>query len=113
MVEVRSSDDPGELYVLRMDGLISDVVAPVPTRTLNVFYSLNNFQYIHMRILDEAQPAQEATRVWCHPPILEPVLSRRLDTRIMENRPEQSGNSGVVIADPGEKRFPMINFAIE
>ncbi len=111
-VEVRGANNAGESYVIKMDGLVADFTSPMSVRSLNVFYGLNNFQYIHLRIFDEDDPPLKIDRVSCYPPISETALFRPLDVRIIENRPEPSGSPTVTVADLGEKRFPITSFAI-
>ena len=51
-VELRGSHNARETYVIRVDGLIADLVKPAPFRSLDIEHPLNNFQYIaapHLR----------------------------------------------------------------
>lgn len=111
-VEIRGSDNGRESYVLRMDGLIADVSSPYPVSSLSVSYPACNFQYIHIRIIDEDRPPLKVNGVACYPPDPETPLMKTLEARIIENRRDQSGNSTITVVDLGEKRFPVVSFGI-
>lgn len=111
-VEVRGSDNGRESYVLRMDGLIADLSSPHPVTSLSVFYPVCNFQYIHIRVIDEDRPPLKISGVACHPPDPETPLVKTVEARITENRRDQSGNSTITVVDLGEKRFPVVSLGI-
>ncbi|MBI4962629.1 MAG: DUF3999 family protein [Desulfomonile tiedjei] len=105
-VEIRGSDNTKESYVVQMDGLVADLAGPVPVRSLNVFYHLNNFQYVHIRIIDDDKPPLKVDGILCYPPPADSNLSWPLDVRIRENRSDPATGSTTIVADLGEKRFP-------
>jgi len=106
-VEIRGSDNAKETYVVRMDGLVADIAGPVPVRSLDVPYHLNNFQYVHIRIIDDDNPPLKVEGVLCYPPPADTSLSWPLEARIRENRSDPSSGSTTIVADLGEKRFPV------
>jgi Protein of unknown function (DUF3999) len=110
-VEIRGSDNVREAYVIRMDGLIADVKGPIPLSSLKLTYPLNNFQYIYLRILDGDQPPLKIDSVQCCPPDPVTPLARQLDVRILENHPDAAPGSTRIVADLGEKRFPLTQVA--
>jgi len=111
-VELRGSDNGRELYVVRMDGLIVGRSKPVPLRSLTIDHPVNNFQYLHVRILDEDQPALKIDGVVCEPPEEEDGFAAPLSVRIIENRTDASRKATVVVADLGERRFPLASIGI-
>jgi len=111
-VEVRGSDTGRDWYVIRMDGLIADIASPIPVSSLAVSYPLNNFQYLHVRVLDDDQPPLKVEGILCNPPSSNSELTRPLDTRILENRSEPTGNATTTVVDLGEKRFPLVSVTI-
>jgi len=111
-VEVRGSDNNRESYVIRMDGLIADIASPVPLRTLDISFPNNNFQYILLRILDQEKPPLKMDGVLCYPPSASDALYRDLSARVIENRAIPSAGSTLLVADLGEKRFPLTRLAI-
>ena len=74
-VEIRGSDNAKETYVVMMDGLIADMAGPAPVRSLNVLYHVNNFQYVHIRIIDDDKPPLKVEGVLCYPPPADTSLS--------------------------------------
>jgi len=111
-VEVRGSDAGRDWYVIRMDGLIADLASPIPVSSLAVSYPLNNFQYLHIRVLDDDQPPLKIEGILCSPPESNSELTRPLDTRILESRTEPNGNTTTTVVDLGEKRFPLVSVTI-
>jgi len=111
-VELRGSDNGRELYVVRMDGLIVGRSKPVPLRSLTIDHPVNNFQYLHVRILDEDQPPLKIDGVICEPPEEEDGFAAPLSVRIIENRTDASRQATVIVADLGEKRFPLQRIGI-
>jgi hypothetical protein len=95
-----------------MDGLIASRRAPIPFRSLKIEHALNNFQYLHLRFLDAGGPALNIESVLCYPPETEPAGLVPLSPRIMENRTDPADNSTVIVADLGEKRFPLCGIEI-
>jgi len=106
-VEIRGSDNAKETYVVMMDGLVADIAGPAPVRSLNVLYHQNNFQYVHIRIIDDDKPPLKVEGVLCYPPPADTSLSWPLEARIRENRSDPSSGSTTIVADLGEKRFPV------
>jgi hypothetical protein len=106
-VEVRGSDNGSEAYVILMDALVCDLPGPIPVRSLEVLHPLNNFRYIHLRILDGDQAPLKVDGALCFPAPVTGPWTQPGDVRIVENRMNSSDNSTVVIADLGEKRFPL------
>lgn len=111
-VEIRGSDNAKETYVVMMDGLIADLAGPVPVRSLNVLYHVNNFQYVHLRIIDDDKPPLKVEGVLCYPPPADTSLSWPLDLRIRENRADPTTGSTTILADLGEKRFPVASVRV-
>jgi len=111
-IEIRGSDNGKESYVIRVDGLIADIPNPMPIRTLAVFYPAHNFQYLHIRIIDEDKPPLKIEGVLCYPPVGEDVLSRAVDARIVENHGNPGTGTTTVVADLGERRFPATSLRI-
>jgi hypothetical protein len=110
-VEIRGSDDGRQSYVIRMDGLLADVLKPLAFSTLDLTHPLNNFQYIHLRITDGDLPPLKIDGVLCYPPAAESALAKPIDMRIMENRPDPAGSTAVM-GDLGEKRFPLTRLTL-
>ena len=81
-VELRGSDNACEQYVIRMDGLIADLVGPAPLRSLDIMHPLNNFQYVCLRILDEGQTPLKIESCTLSPPGASPVLTSHLSAEI-------------------------------
>lgn len=104
-VEIRGSDSPPESYVIRLDGLIADIRAPLPIRCLGVFHPLNNFRYLHIRIMDEDHPPIQVSGIYCYPEAPSSPLRKPLSARIIENRRGASGHT--IVGDLGESRFPL------
>jgi len=111
-VEIRGSDNAKETYVVSMDGLVADISGPLPLRSLNVMYHVNNFQYVHIRIIDDDKPPLKVEGVLCYPPPVDSHISWPADARIRENRSDPSTGSTTIIADLGEKRFPVASVRI-
>jgi hypothetical protein len=111
-VEIRGSDNAKETYVVRMDGLIADIPGSVPVRSLNVLYHVNNFQYVHIRIIDNDKPPLKVEGVLCYPPPTDSSLSYPLEARIRENRSDPSTGSTTVVVDLGQKRFPVASIRV-
>jgi hypothetical protein len=107
-VEIRGSDTGRESYVVRMDGLVADVRKPIRLRSLAVRYPVQNFQYVHIRILDEDRPPLKIDGVLCYPPDPDEALSRPIEARITENRADSSRGATTILLDLGEKR-PFID----
>jgi len=111
-VEIRGSDTAREEFIIRLDGLIADIASPLPLRSLSVFHPLNNFQYVHIRILDDDKPPLKVDAVSCYPPTAVEAFLRSIPVRITENRTDPKTGSTVVVADLGEKRFPLTSLTI-
>ncbi len=111
-VEVRGSHSSGESYVVRMDGLIADIRSPLPVRQLSVFYPLNNFRYLYVRILSENKPLLKIDGIECFPPHLGDPLSKPLSTKIIENRTDPADGVTVAAVDLGEHRLPPTSLSI-
>jgi hypothetical protein len=111
-VEIRGSDNGRDSFVIRMDGLIADRAGPVSVRSLKVDHPANNFQYIHLRILDDGQQALKIESTKCLQPLGGDSAHSHIDHRIIENRSSSDSNSTVVIADLGEKRYPLSSVSI-
>lgn len=111
-VEVRGSHSNGESYVVRMDGLIADIRSPLPVRQLSVFYPLNNFRYLYVRILSENKPPLKIEGIECFPPQLGNPLSKPLPTRTIENRTDPANGVTVAVIDLGEHRLPPTSLSI-
>lgn len=111
-VEIRGSDTGTETYVILMDGLICDLPGSIPVRSLDLFHPLNNFRYIQLRILDGDQPPLKVDGALCFLAAGSGSATRASEARIVENRMNASDNSTVVIADLGEKRFPLAGIKI-
>jgi len=111
-VELRGSDNGRELYVVRMDGLIVSRTKPIPLRSLTIDHPVNNFQYLHIRILDEDRPPLKIDGVICEPPEDEDGFAAPLSVRVIENRTDTSRNAAVIVADLGERRFPLKSVGI-
>lgn len=111
-IEVRGSDNAKESYVIRLDGLVADTREPLPLQSLAVMYPVHNFQYLHLRILDQDQPPLKVEGVFCFPPEPENKLARALDPRIMENHGDTVLGTTTVVADLGERRFPITELRI-
>ncbi|HMK34595.1 MAG TPA: DUF3999 family protein [Desulfomonilaceae bacterium] len=111
-VEIRGSDNGRDSYIIRMDALVADIVKPLAVSSLDVVHPLNNFQYIHLRILDGDLPPLKIDGASCIPPDADSAPAKRLDMRIMENRPDPGTGSTVVIGDLGEKRFPLTRLTL-
>lgn len=110
-VEIRGADNPSDLFVIRLDGLILDTTGPVPLRALRIDHPANNFQYLCLRILDD-EPPIHVESIRCSLPTPKPILSRPAAVRIVENRPGADGRSWVVLADLGENRYPVFRVTV-
>jgi hypothetical protein len=111
-VEIRGADNSAESYVVRLDGLIADLVSPIPIRSLSVFHPENNFRYLHVRIVDEDRPPLTLAGIACYVPASEASLVRSLPVRIVENRQGHGGGSTVLVVDLGEKRLPLTKLTV-
>lgn len=111
-VELRGSDNGKDTYVILMDGLVIDLEKPLPIRSLEIPHHVNNFQYIQIRIIDDEQPPLKIENVSCRAPSSGSGLTRPLDVRVMENRVVPSTNATVIVADLGERRFPVTGIRI-
>jgi Protein of unknown function (DUF3999) len=106
-VEIRGSDDERQSYVIKMDGLLADVVKPFAFSSLDLNYPLNNnFQYLHLRIFDGNLAPLKIDGVLCRPPEAKSILVKPCHVRIVENRPGSS-DSWIIIGDLGDRRFPL------
>lgn len=111
-VELRGSDNARETYVIRVDGLIADLAKPTPFRSLDIEHSLNNFQYIQIRILDDDRQPLKIDNVLCGPANRGLNLTKSLEARITEKRLAASNNSTIVGVDLGQERFPLAGISI-
>jgi len=111
-VEIRGSDNGRDSFVIRMDGLIADRAGPVSVRSVKIDHPANNFQYIHLRILDDGQQALKIESAKCLQPLGEDSAHSHVELRIIENRSVSDNNSTVVVADLGEKRYPLSSLSI-
>ena len=111
-IEIRGSDTGIDTYVILMDGLICDLPGSIPVRSLELFHPLNNFRYIQLRILDGELPPLKVEGAFCFPAVAGGPATRSAEVRIVENRMNASDNSTVIIADLGEKRFPLAGIKI-
>ena len=112
-VEIRGSDNGKEEYVIRLDALIADLRRPCAMSSPEVQHAPNNFQYLHLRILDEGKPHMPIDSVLCYPPAPEDPLLVPLSAHIMENRRHPDTHSTVVVADLGEQRYPVTEIALD
>jgi hypothetical protein len=106
-VEIRGSDSGNETYVILMDALVCDLPGSIPVRSLDLLHPLNNFRYILLRILDGDQPPLKVDGALCLPAQGSGPAALPAEVRILENRMNSSDSSTVVVADLGEKRFPL------
>jgi hypothetical protein len=106
-VEIRGSDNGVDEYVIHMDGLVFDIPGPVPSRSFELLHPVNNFRYIHLRFLDGDQPPLKLEGTLCCLPLSPEATAKHLDLRLLENRTNQTDGSTVLVADLGEKRFPI------
>jgi hypothetical protein len=106
-VEIRGSDNGKEEYVISMNGMIMDVSSPLPIHSLKLLHPVNNFQYLHLRIIDDDMPPLKIESVSCYPPSPANYLSRLLDYRVLQKRTDPSANAITMILDLGDKRFPL------
>lgn len=111
-VELRGSDNARDTYVIRVDGLIADLAKPEPFRSLDIEHTLNNFQYIQIRILDDDQQPLKIENVLCGPANRGLNLTKSFEARITEKRHVASNNSTIVGVDLGQKRFPLAGVSI-
>ncbi len=111
-VELRGSDNSKDAYVILMDGLVIDLAKPFPLRSLGIPHHLNAHQYLQLRILDEEQAPLKIDNVLCRPPASGSELMWPLDVRMIENRVAASTSSTVIVADLGERRFPVMSVKI-
>ncbi len=111
-VEIRGSDNGKEEYVVSMDGLVMDVSKPLPIHNLRLVHTVNNFQYVHLRIIDDDMPPLKIEGVLCYPPSPTNYMSRPLDFRIIEKKTDIATNTTTLVLDLGEKRFPLERLAI-
>jgi hypothetical protein len=84
----------------------------VPLRNLSVFYPVHNFQYLHIRILEQDKPPLKVEGVLCYPPAAEDGHTRTLEARIVENRGDATTGKTTILADLGERRFPVAGLTI-
>ena len=112
-VEIRGSDNGKDQYVVRLDALIADQRHPLGLSSLQIAHPLNNFQYLHLRILDEGKPHVPIESVSCFPPAPEDPLAVPLSAHIMENRTHPDSRSTVVVVDLGERRFPVTEIDVD
>jgi hypothetical protein len=108
-VELRGSDNARESYVVRVDGLIADLVKPEPLQTLEIEHPVNNFQYLQLRILDEDEPPLKIENILCTPASTGVTLTKSLEPRITER--DVTG-SNTIEFDLGQKRFPLTSIRI-
>ncbi|MBM3298947.1 MAG: DUF3999 family protein [Deltaproteobacteria bacterium] len=109
-VEIRGADNSTESYVVRLDGLIADLVGPVPIRCVSVFHQENNFRYLHVRIIDDDQPPLKLEGIGCHIPESEASHLSSVPVRVVESR--QGAGDTILILDLGEKRFPFTKLTV-
>jgi hypothetical protein len=111
-VEIRGSDNARDSFVIRVDGLIADIESDVPLRSLEIRHPLNNFQYVHVRIIDEGRPPLKIRGAKCYP-YRDSTGSRvPLEARIIENRSNPNSKTTTIIADLGPHRFPVTSLAV-
>jgi hypothetical protein len=111
-VEIRGSDNGKEEYVISMDGLVMDISKPLPINSLKLMHPVNNFQYIHLRIMNDDNPPLKIEGMLCYPPSPANYLSRPMDFRLVEKRTDASANTTTLVADLGDKRFPLGRAAV-
>jgi len=111
-VEIRGSDNDRDSYVIRLDGLIADMSAPGTLRSLDIRHALNNFRYIHVRILDKGRPSLDIGGVVCHHPTDRTRSTVPVNVRILKNKRGRAAGSRTMVADLGKMRFPMVSLAI-
>lgn len=112
-VEVRGSDNIKESFVIRLDALIARLDKPIPLEALLIRHPLNNFQYLHIRILEEGKTSPEIGSVLCHSAVPESPRHKTLHARVLQNRAVREENATVIVADLGEERFPVSRVEIE
>ncbi len=108
-VELRGSDNAKDSYVVRLDGLIADLIKPEPFQSLEIEHRVNNFQYLQLRILDEDQPPLKIENILCAPANTGVNLTKRLEPRITER--DVTGSNSIEF-DLGQKRFPLTSIRI-
>ncbi|MGO9123173.1 MAG: DUF3999 family protein [Desulfomonilaceae bacterium] len=108
-VELRGSRNARDSYVIRVDGLIADLVKPVPLQSLDIEHPVNSFQYLQLRILDEDQPSLKIDNVLCCPANVGVNLTKNLELQITEKG--VTGSNSVEF-DLGQKRFPLTSVRI-
>lgn len=111
-VEIRGSDNGKEEYVISMDGLLLDISKPLPINSLKLAHPVNNFQYIHLRIMNDDNPSLKIEGMLCYPPSPANSLSRHMDFRVVEKRTDASANTTTLVVDLGDKRFPLGRAAV-
>jgi len=112
-VEVRGSDNSRESFVIRLDALIARLDKPIPLDALLIRHPLNNFQYLHIRILEDGKTPVEIGSVLCRPAVPESPRQRTFPVRVLQNRAVREENATVIVADLGEERFPVSRVEIE
>lgn len=111
-IELRGSDNIRDQFVLRMDGLIAVIEKPVRLRSLDVKHPLSNFQYYHLRIIDDGKPPIRIASIRCYPPSPANPLIEDVDAAIVENRPNPATGETRLIIDLGEDRFPLVGITL-
>jgi hypothetical protein len=109
-VELRGSHNARDSYVIRVDGLIADLIKPEPFQTLDIEHPLNNFQYLQLRILDEDQPPLKIDNILCCPANTGAKFTKLLEPQITQST--QSNDSTIFEFDLGQKRFPLTSIGI-
>lgn len=106
-VEIRGSDTLKEGYIVRMDGLLLDTSHPIAVNSLKIRHPLNNFQYLHIRIIDDEKQPIKIEGVECFPPSPTNPVPRSMQFRILEKRTDPVTKSTTVVTDLGERRLPL------
>jgi len=107
-MEIRGWDEDPETYVVRLDGLIADVTAPLPIKMVDVLHPSNTFRYLNVRIYEDGQGPLKIDRIICLGDNTDQGFLRKLPTRILENEYGVSKGKSLAVFDLGEKRFPLV-----
>lgn len=106
-VEIRGSDTTKEYYIVAMDSLIADISSPFPLSALTINHPLNNFQYVHLRIIDGDAGPIAIDNVEFIPQRPENPVMKSQEMRILEKKTDPGTGDIVIIGDLGEKRYSL------
>ncbi len=111
-LEIKGSDNTKDYYVLSMDKMLVDAPGPIPVRSLTVDHQANNFQYLHIRVIDDELSPLQIEGISLKGAKEEYPLLRRADLKVVEKKSDPTTGAAYIIADLGPNSYPLARIAL-